>query len=139
MTTSAAAASAPPAAATPAPARSTASTTEVGTKVWHSDHRYIFSINNTIPVASATEKTFTAYLVQVLDVDTGEEASILRRYRQFEYLHDKISAMYPKKMVPKVHREEALWSRQSEPGLHSEAMREAAKVPQSGLGAAQCV
>jgi hypothetical protein len=69
--------------------------------VWHSDHRYIFSINNTIPVASATEKTFTAYLVQVLDVDTGEEASILRRYRQFEYLHEKISAMYPKKLVPK--------------------------------------
>ena len=87
--------------ASEAPARTKASTTEVGTKVWHSDHRYIFSINNTIPVASATEKTFTAYLVQVLDVDTGEEASILRRYRQFEYLHEKISAMYPKKMVPK--------------------------------------
>lgn len=97
-TPAAAAAAAPAGEAT---ARSKASTTEVGTKVWHSDHRYIFSINNTIPVASATEKTFTAYLVQVLDVDTGEEASILRRYRQFEYLHEKISAMYPKKMVPK--------------------------------------
>jgi hypothetical protein len=71
-----------------------ATTIELTSKVWHADHKYIFSINNTIPVASATEKTFTAYLLQVLDVETGEEATILRRYSQFELLNEKVQTSY---------------------------------------------
>eukprot|EP01119_Soliformovum_irregulare_P015569 TRINITY_DN4391_c0_g1_i1.p1 TRINITY_DN4391_c0_g1~~TRINITY_DN4391_c0_g1_i1.p1 ORF type:complete len:851 (-),score=304.76 TRINITY_DN4391_c0_g1_i1:63-2363(-) len=59
-----------------------------------------FIMRSTIPVKSATEKTFTAYLVELLDED-NEARTLLKRFRQFVDLNDWVKRTYPKREIPK--------------------------------------
>ena len=62
-----------------------------------------FSITSTVPVHSASEKEFTAFLVTIISPQSedGEEPrTILRRYRQFAALHASISKAYPDAELP---------------------------------------
>jgi len=59
-----------------------------------------FNISTTIPVKSATEKTFIAYVVDIIEKD--ETRTVLKRYRQFEELHESLKKNFPKDMVPKL-------------------------------------
>lgn len=62
-----------------------------------------FSITSTVPVHSASEKEFTAFLVTIISPQSedGEEPrTILRRYRQFAALHASISKSYTDMELP---------------------------------------
>lgn len=56
-----------------------------------------YSIVDTVKVASATEKPFTAYTVK--DNFTGD--SCLKRYREFDRLYARVKAALPKTNLPK--------------------------------------
>jgi hypothetical protein len=64
-----------------------------------SPNRVTFSIQSSIPVHSATEKEFTAFMVTV-HFPNGEQRTILRRYRQFSALQDAIQKRYPDADLP---------------------------------------
>lgn len=62
-----------------------------------------FSITSTVPVHSASEKEFTAFLVTIISPQSedGEEPrTILRRYRQFAALHASISKSFTDPELP---------------------------------------
>eukprot|EP01114_Cavostelium_apophysatum_P014896 TRINITY_DN3966_c0_g1_i1.p1 TRINITY_DN3966_c0_g1~~TRINITY_DN3966_c0_g1_i1.p1 ORF type:complete len:669 (-),score=192.72 TRINITY_DN3966_c0_g1_i1:73-2079(-) len=62
-----------------------------------------FTISKTIPVHSSTEKTFTAYLVEVSDVnDANRQTALLKRYQQFHDLNEAIKKQFPKRDLPKL-------------------------------------
>lgn len=60
-----------------------------------------FSITSSVPVHSASEKEFTAFLVTIISPDEDTEPrTILRRYRQFAALHASVSKHYPEAELP---------------------------------------
>lgn len=60
---------------------------------------YKFKISSAVPVHSATEKEFTAFLINVT-YPNGEVKTILRRYRQFAALHNSIQKSFPHVETP---------------------------------------
>jgi hypothetical protein len=61
-----------------------------------------FSITSSVPVHSATEKEFTAFLVTIISPieDDTEPRTILRRYRQFAALHASVIKNYADADLP---------------------------------------
>ena len=70
---------------------------------FHDNSKLRFSITSTVPVHSATEKEFTAFLVTIINpAEEGdpEPRTILRRYRQFAALHAAVSKSYSDSELP---------------------------------------
>lgn len=61
-----------------------------------------FHITGTVPVASALEKAFTVYIIQM--VNERATITILKRYRQLLALHHKLAEIYGEDRLPKFPR-----------------------------------